>query len=383
MRLAYLILPLTAAFGVSAIPMVHQAKPELQAASVLIAEDQQAISNEPASLQILVTPAPQNESLKVVGLAAGARLSAGVVVEGSSWQLPARDLNSVSIYPPADYVGTMHVMVALLSQDQKLLGLRPVRLQWIAKNSDSAQAGSPTKSGYTNAVAVPPTDYGEDVAMQKVDSSQLGDQTNSINTNAVAVQPTDHGEDVTTQKADSSQLGDQTNSVNKNPVAVQPIDHGEDVATQKADSSQLGDQTNSINTNAVAVQPTDHGEDVATQKAGSSQLGDQTNSVNTNAAGHGEDAAMQKAGSSKLGEQTNSVNMNAVAVEPTKSGEDAAVQKADAALALIRELGIDGTRGKIRLRNLLTRHIQSQLPQSPLPDRSLNPRPYEFGQARL
>jgi hypothetical protein len=237
MRLAYLILPLTAAFGVSAIPMVRQAKPELQAASVLIAEDQQAISNEPASLQILVTPAPQNESLKVVGLAAGARLSAGVVVEGSSWQLPARDLNSVSIYPPADFVGTMHVMVALLSRDQKLLGLRPVRLQWIAKSSDSAQAGSPTESGYTNAVAVPPTDHGEDVAMQRADSSQLGDQTNSINTNAVAVQPTDHGEGVATQKADSSRLGDQANSINKNAVAVEPTKSGEDAAVQKADAA--------------------------------------------------------------------------------------------------------------------------------------------------
>ena len=66
----------------------------------------------------------------------GSRLSAGVAVGGPGWQLPAHDRNGVSIYPPADFVGTMHVMIALLSQDQKLLGLRAVRLQWTTKNAE-------------------------------------------------------------------------------------------------------------------------------------------------------------------------------------------------------------------------------------------------------
>jgi hypothetical protein len=273
MRLAYLILLLTVACGLSAIPMVRQAKPEPQASSLLIADGQKAFANEPLSLQVLVAPAPQNESLKFVGLAAGARLSAGVAIEDSSWQLPAHDLNNVSIYPPANFIGTMHVIVALLSQDQKLLGLHAVQLQWATNNSDSAQAGSPT--GYTNAVAVPPTDYGENAAMQKADSSQLGNQTNLGSANAVAVQPTEHGEDAAIQKADSSQLGNQINSGSANAVAIQPTDHGEDAAIQKAGSSQLGNQINSGSANAVAVQLTDHGEDAAIQKADSSQLGNQ------------------------------------------------------------------------------------------------------------
>ena len=54
MRLAYLILPLTAACGLSAIPMMREATLEPQASSLVIADDQNAFVNEPIALQVLV-----------------------------------------------------------------------------------------------------------------------------------------------------------------------------------------------------------------------------------------------------------------------------------------------------------------------------------------
>jgi hypothetical protein len=56
----------------------------------VIADDQNAFVNEPIALQVLVAPTPQNESLKVVGLATGSRLSADVAVGGPAGQVGRR-----------------------------------------------------------------------------------------------------------------------------------------------------------------------------------------------------------------------------------------------------------------------------------------------------
>ena len=98
----------------------------------------------------------------------------------------------------------------------------------------------------------------------------------------------------------------------------------------------------------------------------------------------GEDDALQNAVSSPLDNYINSVSVNALAVKPGEHGDDiAAIQKADAALAAICELDLAVILWQISRHNLLTSHVQTQLPRSPLAGRGPNPRPSELRQSRL
>jgi hypothetical protein len=153
MRTSHLFFLVLAA-GTLVIPMVRQARPEPQAPSLVVSDDQKAFANEPVSLQVSVDPVAESEVLKIVGLVAGTRVLSGVPIENASWQLQAHDANIVQIVPPADFVGTMHVVVALLTQDQKLLGLHPVRLEWCAKNSVAMQNNASPEA--KTAVVSPP-----------------------------------------------------------------------------------------------------------------------------------------------------------------------------------------------------------------------------------
>ena len=384
MRSAHFVLPLAVACGLFAIVtigcglltivMVRQAspEPEPQASSLLIDDDQKAFANAPISLQVSVVPAPQNELLKFVGLAAGGRVSAAVTIENSAWQLPAHDLNNVSIYPPADFVGTMHVMVALLSQDQKLLALHAVRLQWTAKNLDPLQAGSQINSGYSEAAAVPQTDRGGDAGAQKEDAPGRVNKINLGETNFVAVSRTDHDANTATQNADALRLGTKINLVNTNAV----------IQSNAEEAARLGGQTNPASVNALAVEPTARGEHAGIQNADAPRLGNQFNSAKTDdiiapPADHGETAEIQETGAHRFGDQISEGSANAGA-EPNEPDNNAAMQKADAALAVIRELNLDGISRKSRRYKLSTRP-----PQSSPAGRSPNPTPPEFGQARL
>src|SRR5579864_4937869 len=125
----------------SAASIASETKAEPEPSSRLIAEDQRAIANEPMPLEVSVDNAVQNASLRLAGLAAGSRLSAGLQVSDSSWQLPLDRLKNVYLYAPADFVGVMNSALDLLGPDERLIDRREVRFEWLAKKESRPQPG--------------------------------------------------------------------------------------------------------------------------------------------------------------------------------------------------------------------------------------------------
>ena len=113
----------------------------------LIVEDRHALANQPLPLELSVEHAAQDASIRLAGLVAGSRLSAGAPIDNSSWTLPLPDLKDLYLYAPANFVGVMNAGIDLLSRDQRLIDRRGVRLEWLAAKVDppwAPPASAPT-----------------------------------------------------------------------------------------------------------------------------------------------------------------------------------------------------------------------------------------------
>jgi hypothetical protein len=111
--------------------------PRADARPSLAVEDQQAFANEPIWLGIVAAPATSSGALSLRGLAHGTRLSAGVALDEDGWELPLRDFDGAYVYAPPDFVGVMNATIALLSQSNKVIDSRPIRLEWIANTTST------------------------------------------------------------------------------------------------------------------------------------------------------------------------------------------------------------------------------------------------------
>jgi hypothetical protein len=107
-------------------------------------ENQRAFANEPLPLGISLNDAAGGETLTMLGLAAGTKLSAGTPLGLTGWQVAARDLSKAYAYAPKDFVGVMDAAIDLRSRD-RLVDSQFVRLEWIPKK-ESAPAPQPEPS---------------------------------------------------------------------------------------------------------------------------------------------------------------------------------------------------------------------------------------------
>jgi TPR repeat protein len=98
----------------------------------MIVESQRAFANEPLPLGIWLNDAAGSETLTMVGLTAGTKLSAGTPLGLTGWQVTARDLNKAYAFAPKDFVGVMDAAIDLRSRD-RLVDSQFVRLEWVAK----------------------------------------------------------------------------------------------------------------------------------------------------------------------------------------------------------------------------------------------------------
>lgn len=118
---------------------VVEKEAETTPTSRLVVEDQRAFANEPMPLEVTVDNAVQNASLRLAGLATGTRLSSGLPVGVSSWQLPLDNLKNLYLYAPTNFVGVMNSAVDLLGPDKRLIDRREVRFEWLAKKESLPQ----------------------------------------------------------------------------------------------------------------------------------------------------------------------------------------------------------------------------------------------------
>jgi len=99
----------------------------------LVVESQRAFANEPLPLGVSLDAASGGETLTLVGLATGTKLSAGMQLGLTGWQMSARDLGKAFAYAPKDFVGVMDTAIDLRSARDRLVDSQMVRLEWVQK----------------------------------------------------------------------------------------------------------------------------------------------------------------------------------------------------------------------------------------------------------
>ncbi|MEA2949118.1 MAG: hypothetical protein QOI40_4448 [Alphaproteobacteria bacterium] len=142
-RLAFvLILAGMVAFGVTVMTIRREAatRYDLLARAVapvsparLVIEGHKAFANEPIPLGIKLDGASGEETLTLVGLATGTKLTAGAPLGLTGWQLSARDAGKTFARAPKDYVGIMDAAIDLRSPRDRLVDSQFVRLEWMPK----------------------------------------------------------------------------------------------------------------------------------------------------------------------------------------------------------------------------------------------------------
>src|SRR4029077_5023313 len=99
----------------------------------LVVESHKGFSNEPIPLGVKLNAASGAETLTLVGLANGTKLSAGTPLGLTGWQMSARDLGNAFAYAPRDFVGVMDAAIDLRAARDRLVDSQFVRLEWMPK----------------------------------------------------------------------------------------------------------------------------------------------------------------------------------------------------------------------------------------------------------
>src|SRR5215470_8441124 len=99
----------------------------------LVVEAQRGFANEPIPLGVSLNGASGEETLTLVGLTNGTKLSAGTPLGLTGWQMSARDLGNAFAYAPRDFIGVMDAAIDLRSARDRLVDSQFVRLEWMPK----------------------------------------------------------------------------------------------------------------------------------------------------------------------------------------------------------------------------------------------------------
>jgi hypothetical protein len=121
----------------------------------LIVDDQSGVANEPLPIGISLADASGEETVTVVGLAAGTELSLGTALGGNIWLVPVRDLDKTFVGAPADFVGVMDAAVNLHSAGDRLLDSRNIRFEWNSTKKEGRQTSALDASEPAPVVAEP------------------------------------------------------------------------------------------------------------------------------------------------------------------------------------------------------------------------------------
>src|SRR5262245_10305456 len=123
------------------------------ATTTLAVADAIGESNAALPLAIRVTNAAPDTTITLSGLAAGTKLSSGVVAGDGQWRIALDNqssttdgLQSTFVTPPSDFVGTMTIIAELRSGTDQARARAPVRLTWRPSAIDLSETVKPTPS---------------------------------------------------------------------------------------------------------------------------------------------------------------------------------------------------------------------------------------------
>jgi hypothetical protein len=117
----------------------------------LVVRNHSGLVNEPLELGVSVDAPDTGTTVTIKGMAPGARLTAGVPLSFTEWRVPAEQVSSAKVIPPADFVGELNLSAELRNPEGAAQVTSFMQLVWKA----AAPAAAPVTSSVVPATAVP------------------------------------------------------------------------------------------------------------------------------------------------------------------------------------------------------------------------------------
>jgi len=117
----------------------------------LVVRNHSGLVNEPLELGVSVDAPDTGTTVTIKGMAPGARLTAGVPLSFTEWRVPAEQVSSAMVVPPADFVGELNLSAELRNPEGAAQVTSFMQLVWKA----AAPAAALVASSAAPATAVP------------------------------------------------------------------------------------------------------------------------------------------------------------------------------------------------------------------------------------
>jgi hypothetical protein len=109
-------------------------------ARLVVVEQRRAVNNEPVPLGVTLTGGPGRGAVLISGLAEGTQLTGGAPIGSGTWRVPLSDLARAKVIPPDNFIGSMEITVALLTEDAKVADKNIMRIEWASADGDAREA---------------------------------------------------------------------------------------------------------------------------------------------------------------------------------------------------------------------------------------------------
>ncbi len=120
-------------------------------APTLVVRNHSGLVNAPLALGVSVDAPDAGTTVTIKGMAPGARLTAGVPLSFTEWRVPAEQVASALVIPPADFVGELNLSAELRNPEGAAQVTSFMQLVWKA----AAPAAALVTSSTVPATAVP------------------------------------------------------------------------------------------------------------------------------------------------------------------------------------------------------------------------------------
>jgi hypothetical protein len=132
-------------------PKLSAALPPQQRVPTLVVRNHAGLVNEPLELGVSVDAPDPGTTVTIKGMAPGARLTAGVPLSFTEWRVPAEQVSSAMVIPPADYVGELNLSAELRNPEGAAQVTSFMQLIWKA----TTPAATPATASAMTTSAVP------------------------------------------------------------------------------------------------------------------------------------------------------------------------------------------------------------------------------------
>jgi hypothetical protein len=132
-------------------PKPSAALPPQHRVPTLVVRNHTGLVNEPLELGVSVDAPDQGTTVTIKGMAPGARLTVGVPLSFTEWRVPAEQVSSAMVVPPADFVGELNLSAELRNPEGAAQVTSFIQLVWKA----AAPSATLVTASTATASAVP------------------------------------------------------------------------------------------------------------------------------------------------------------------------------------------------------------------------------------